>query len=253
MSYFDLNWKNYTKILSDLALEESWSNKTYPHNGILANYLYYTYQRLNSERKVVYTKNYAIFNTGLYNKYYEPLYAFQQFSKILFLNDYWLEKKNILERPEPANYFTDPELLIYDYHYPIDIEYEEILCYEENIEKFPLDILNNHDMLYIMKKAVENIKNRLKTDYKIAIPQYYDRKIQLLLPLCLYTEDHPDLAISVTRIDGKYTGHNILTLDQAYNNARMIARLDNTWLDQNSHFKNIIQNIDINQTYRSAI
>lgn len=42
-------------------------------------------------------------------------------------------------------------------------------------------------------------KKKISANYKLAIPQYYEGKIQLLLPLCLMSDDKPDVAIAVTK------------------------------------------------------
>ncbi|VYT65531.1 Uncharacterised protein [Collinsella aerofaciens] len=52
--------------------------------------------------------------------------------------------------------------------------------------------------------------------------QFYDGRIQLLLPLCL-TGDKPELALTIQREDGFYAARTCLTLDMAYNNARLIC------------------------------
>lgn len=38
------------------------------------------------------------------------------------------------------------------------------------------------------------------------------------------------IAIAVTKKDNCYQGHTCLTLDMAYNNARLIAKPENNWL-----------------------
>ena len=65
-----------------------------------------------------------------------------------------------------------------------------------------------------------------------AVPQYYKGKIQLLVPICLINENAPDLALVVSKNEfgNQYLGHTCLTLDMAYNNARLIARPDSSWL-----------------------
>lgn len=74
------------------------------------------------------------------------------------------------------------------------------------------------------------MKKKVSANYKLAIPQYYDGKIQLLLPLCLMSDDIPDIAIAVTKKENSYQGHTCLTLDMAYNNARLIAKPESNWL-----------------------
>ena len=230
MSYFDLDWKDYTNKLAQLTLDECWSNKTYPDNGILTNYIAKTYERLHSERKIVFGTNYALFNTGLYTKYYEEIYAYQTRSDILFLTAYELSSLGITERPERADYFNKPELLIFDWHYPIDIQYKHILDDERNKERLPKEFLQSNNMINILNGAIETMKKRVSCNYRLAIPQYYDGKIQLLLPLCLMSDSKPDVAIAVTRKENCYQGHTCLTLEMAYNNARVITKPESNWL-----------------------
>lgn len=230
MSYFDLDWKDYTNKLAQLTLDECWSNETYPDNGILTNYIVKTYERLHSERKIIFGTNYALFNTGLYTKYYEEIYAYQTRSDILFLTAYELSSIGITERPDRANYFSKPELLIFDWHYPIDIQYKHILDDERNKERLPKEFLQSNNMINILNGAIETMKKRVSCNYRLAIPQYYDGKIQLLLPLCLMSDSKPDVAIAVTRKENCYQGHTCLTLEMAYNNARVITKPESNWL-----------------------
>ena len=233
MAYFKVNWNKYTEQLMQIADQEIWSNSTYPNNGILSNYLVKTYDKLISEKKVIIGESYALFNTGLFTKYYEPIYAYQTGKEISFLTAYELGSIGVLERPERANYFEHPELLVFDWHFPIDIQFDHILDDEKNKLRLPDGFLNKENKVCILTGAIELMKKRISANYKLAIPQYYDGKIQLLLPLCLDTDDGiPNLALAVTKKETCYQGHTCLTLDMAYNNARLIAKPENNWLTQ---------------------
>ena len=232
MAFFTVNWNNYTEQLSQIAATENWSNSTYPNNGILANYIVKTYNKLQSERKIVIGQNYALFNTGLFTKYYEPIYAYQTGSEISFLTAYELSNIGVSDRPERANYFEKPELLLFDWHYPIDAYYKHILDDERNKSRLPKEFLESNNMVNILNGAIDTMKKRVSSNYKLAIPQYYDGKIQLLLPLCLMSDNKPDIAIAVTKKETCYQGHTCLTLDMAYNNARLIAKPESNWLSQ---------------------
>lgn len=232
MAYFKVNWNNYTEQLSKIADTENWSNTTYPNNGILANYLVKTYDKLTSEKKIIIGQNHALFNTGLFTKYHEPIYAYQTGTDISFLTAYELSTIGISDRPERANYFEKPELLLFDWHYPIDVYYKHILDDERNKGRLPKEFLNSNNMVNILNGAIDTMKKRVSSNYKLAIPQYYDGKIQLLLPLCLMSDDKPDVAIAVTKKETCYQGHTCLTLDMAYNNARLIAKPESNWLSQ---------------------
>ena len=84
MAYFQVNWNKYTDELARVAAPENWSNPTYPNKGILANYIVKTYDKLSAEHKIAIGKDYALFNTGLFTKYYEPIYVYQSESDISF-------------------------------------------------------------------------------------------------------------------------------------------------------------------------
>lgn len=232
MAYFKVNWNKYTEQLSQIASPETWTNNTYPNNGILANYIVKTYDKLVSEKKIIIGQNHALFNTGLFTKYYEPIYAYQSGTEISFLTAYELSSIGISDRPERANYFEKPELLLFDWHYPIDVYYKHILDDERNKSRLPKDFLESNNMVNILNGAIDTMKKRISSNYKLAIPQYYEGKIQLLLPLCLMSDDKPDVAIAVTKKETCYQGHTCLTLDMAYNNARLIAKPESNWLSQ---------------------
>ena len=232
MAYFKVNWNKYTEQLSQIALAENWSNNTYPNNGILTNYIVKTYDKLTSEKKIIIGQNFALFNTGLFTKYYEPIYAYQTGTEISFLTAYEISSIGISNRPERANYFEKPELLLFDWHYSIDIHYEHILDDERNKSRLPKEFLESNNIVNILNGAIDTMKKRISSNYKLAIPQYYEGKIQLLLPLCLMSDDKPDVAIAVTKKDTCYQGHTCLTLDMAYNNARLIAKPESNWLSQ---------------------
>ena len=232
MAYFKVNWNKYTEQLSQIADKENWSNNTYPNNGILANYIVKTYHKLTSEKKIIIGQDYALFNTGLFNKYYDPIYVHQTGTEISFLTGYELSNIGITDRPERANYFEKPELLLFDWHYPIDVYYKHILDDEKNKNRLPQEFLNSDNKINIINGALDTMKKRVSANYKLAIPQYYEGKIQLLLPLCLMSDNKPDVAIAVTKKNNCYQGHTCLTLDMAYNNARLIAKPESNWLSQ---------------------
>lgn len=230
MSYFQVNWNRYTDQLSQKAYSENWSNKTYPNKGILANYIVKTHDKLTSDKKITIGQDYALFNTGLFNKYYDQIYAYQSDTEIQFLTGYELGRIGIKERPERANYFGQPELLLFDWHYPIDVHYTHILDDERNKQRLPKEFLKSANKINILNGALDSMKKKVSANYKLAVPQYYEGKIQLLLPLCLMSDTKPDVAIAVTKKDNSYQGHTCLTLDMAYNNARLIAKPESNWL-----------------------
>ncbi|MDE6435454.1 MAG: DUF3825 domain-containing protein [Lachnospiraceae bacterium] len=231
MVFFKVNWNDYTDTLSKLAAPEIWSNNTYPNNGILANYMVHTFEKLKSEQNIVTTKDYGLFNTGLFTKYYDPIYAYQYGSNpVEFLTSYKLGGLGIDKYPERANYFEQPELLLFDWHYKINVFYEHILEDPDNRKRIPKEILERTDIINTLNGSIDTMKKRVSANYKLAIPQYFGGQIQLLLPLCLRSDNIPDLALVVTKAGHTYQGHTCITLDMAYNNARLIAKPESNWL-----------------------
>ena len=79
INLFDFTYcGDYNRQIQNLArmVPEKWSFSDTEDNGILKGYLEHTFKRLYEEKKVWERKNYAIFNTGLFNYYYQPIYAY---------------------------------------------------------------------------------------------------------------------------------------------------------------------------------
>lgn len=235
MAFFNVNWNDYKDAIIKEIMSETWSNDTYPDNGMLVNYMVHTFKKLKSEKKVIETKDYGLFNTGLFSEFYQPIFAYAVPNKpISFLTPYELGNIGIDEYPERANYFEDPSLLLFDWHYKINIHYKHILDDIKNIKRLPEEIQNNKNILNNLNGSIDTMKKKVSANYKLAIPQYFDNKIQLLLPLCLQSDDVPDLALVVTKVGKVYQGHTCITLDMAYNNARLIAKPESNWLNANN-------------------
>jgi hypothetical protein len=172
--------------------------------------------------------------------------------------------------PERAHYFEKPSDLLYDVLQPSP-EYDLDHIINERIHRFPSEFLQRYlpksmevldpfgmngdergeyekrlsaavakdriaymDIKTRIDHAIALAIKRVTWNFKTAVPQYYPKTqgLQLLLPLCLASEDHVDLAFAVERGDaGAYLGHTVLPLDWAYSNARLICRPDSDWLE----------------------
>lgn len=67
----------------------------------------------------------------------------------------------------------------------------------------------------------------------MVVPQFYNGEIQFLMPVYLGTEfsGKPDFALVLALDESNiYLGTTILTVEMAYQNARLIAKPDNPWL-----------------------
>lgn len=242
--YNYMYWGDYNKRMEELAVltKEKWSFDERNDNSILKNYMKYTYWKLESENKVIRTKYYTLFNTGLFTPLYEPIYvygvkaAFGSITEWEFSNyytEYELGNLGIIELPDRANYFEDPSLLIFNTNCKINIQYKHILEDEENKNRL-YSILgdDNINIVSLLRGEIEIVKKKVAANYKIAVPQYFSGNIQLLLPLCLLDGVNPDLALVVSKSASGdvYQGHTCLTLEMAYNNARLIAKPETNWL-----------------------
>jgi hypothetical protein len=232
--------------LASLAEEESWeyTKSSSKHNKpILYNYIHYTYQRIADEGKISVSSddNYLCFNTGLLTPNQEPIFVFctqntnnNSATKWFFVG--WRRKGEqdmsyFSELPEIASYFSDASVLVYDWNKELRVNIEHVIS--DNKERFPDQLKNMSD--YFLKNVLDGAINsaieRVKRNYKVAVPQYYRGKTQLLLPLCLSKPNIADLALVVTEQDNFYRASTCLTLDMAINNARLLSKPDRDWLN----------------------
>lgn len=244
MNLFDFTYcGNYNRQIQKLAAmtPEKWSFGDSNDNGVLKGYLEQTFKRLYEEGKVLEENRYAIFHTGLFNHYYQPVYAYfvpnivpdrQKWFLEGFYTEYHLLKARITTLPKRAQYVSDTSELVFDTSLSIVPQYEHIFGEEENAQRLPENVRNSEMKVQLFDGALRQTKRMLEADYKTAIPQYYNHSIQLLIPICLQNPGKPDLALACMKTpDGsRYLGRTCLTLRMAYHNARLLARLDGSWL-----------------------
>lgn len=240
--YTYMIWGDYNRRmeeLASLAIPEQWSFTGRSDNGILKNYLKYTFWKLREENKIVANENYTLFNTGLFTSYYEPIYIYGEANDgdepgwmfKGFLTEYELGALGIGEYPERADYFSDPTLLVFDWHCKINVQYKHILEDEENKSRLPQDVVNSDMSLEILKGVIDTAIKRVMANYKLAVPHYFKKQIQLMIPLYFGKNDRPDLALVLSKMPGGYyQAHTCLTMDMAYLDARLIAKPESNWL-----------------------
>ncbi len=236
--------------LSQLAREERWDylndRQNIPHQ-ILVNYINHTFMRLSElnsqfpDSGYIYENNDLFcFDTGLFTKNFEPIYALlipnePNYSAKWVLKGFYkksaYELRKVDKLPVRASYFDNFEDLIYDTRLDLRINIDHILDDERNKLRIPQVYrdLPNLPMLFL-GSAIEYAKVRIKENYKAAVPQYFNGSIQFLIPISLGDPSVVDLSLAVGKEGGIYTGHTCLTLDMAYNNARLIAKPESDWL-----------------------
>lgn len=235
--------------LARMAQPEKWNYQNSNEKNILYNYLCFTYDRIKQEEKISYSVDgkCMCFNTGLLtnngadiyayfventNQYAKPgqnwyLYGFKQRTD--------REMAGFQEFPEIADYFTKPADFIYDKKLNLDVDLDHVI--DDNYDRFvEIGLGDKYIIKGLLYSAVDQIVNKVKRNYKLAIPQYYtdkvnnESKIQLLLPLFMRNKDVADLALVVDKNKYSYIGKTILPLEWAYVNSRRIVKPDVDWL-----------------------
>lgn len=236
------NFHDQIEELKALAMREDWDYKSRPLgcNPILENYVKHTFMKLKEENKILEQGNYAVFNVGLVTDLQEEIYALMQRNKKpgstipwFFIGWRKASDRDLMKfstLPETANYFNSASDLIYDTKLELRTNVNHII--DDNITRFPASLqkIDRYQLSVILEGTIKDAIRRIKRNYKTAVPQYYNHKIQLLLPLCLTSKATADLALVIEKENGVYRGATCLTLDMAINNARLLAKPDDEWL-----------------------
>lgn len=231
--------------LKELAEQENWdyvNTQDDHHLPILYNYIQYTYKRLSEEGKLLVSENgqFLTFNTGLVTANQEPIYSFSNTNRNDEADQPWFfqgwkrkgeyDMTKFTELPLMAHYFDDPSLLVMDARLDLRTNIEHIVSHNKERFPEPYKSMDDYGVQTLIKGAVDNAKERVRRNYKTAIPHFHRGRVQLLLPLCLSNPNIADLALVVEKHETFYRASTCLTLDMAYNNARQLARPDRDWL-----------------------
>lgn len=231
--------------LAGMAEPENWGDpdaEGHVH-PVLHSYLQYTFIRVQDQNKIAMSpaNDKACFNTGLVTPNQEFIYAFfvpnarPETGVAWYLQAFCRESDRSLSDfdalPEMATYFDDPRELLYDARCELRVNYDHII--DEHRERFPepfRSMADSYQLQIAFRGAIEHAKKRVRRNYKTAVPQFYQARLQLLLPICMTNPANADLALAVERHQDVYRAATCLTLEMAYNNARLLARPDGDWL-----------------------
>lgn len=248
-------WETPYSKLASMAKNEDWSFKRpefraqYPNESfpILTNYLNYTFMRLQAEGKIAYSKekDKACFNTGLQTPRGKDIFATffrnrnaeernqPDWTLYSFVDSYSEKLSPFHPLPELAKYIIDVKDLVFNTDYIIEPNLDHFLKHNES--RLPEALQGNLVMAEnVINGAIQSLKGLILRNYKVAIPHWYEDKMQLLLPLVLSNEEGiADLALVVERDDQRriYRGKTILTMDMAYVDARLITKPADEWLN----------------------
>lgn len=254
------SWNKDLQFLAGLADGEDWTlseadataNKFRHIDAkyrMLDNYLVFTFAKLLNERLLAESpseKNLHLyvdektmaFDTGLrtagayeaifavFNRNIKPDRQPWHFYGFFKKSDYQLNEINVL--PQPASY----DDLTYQRDWEFRIDYDHILDDARHILRMPesLQTDENHWLLRnAFIGAVEIARRQAVANRDLVVLTFYQDKVQLLLPLAI-TANQPQLALVLLPRGEYYSAPTVLTMEMAYNDARLIAKPAANWL-----------------------
>lgn len=251
------NWYLQLDTLAELALPEPWkfrnpnySSKNYD-TPILERYVHTIFRKqvidYNSERDPEKAAEYlhvenelCCLHTGLYTKHYKAIYAcFERNKKKDSILEWYFNGfadelspllKYITPLPKKPSYYMAQNGVNFNPEWPIRVNVDHILGDPENVGRLPSDIREARNLPLLLETAVELARRKTVVEPNLVVPQGYQGKVQFLLPICLSDMEQPDLAMTLTVMNGYYLASTCLTLEMAYLNARLLARPVSPWL-----------------------
>jgi len=218
--------------------------------GILYRYLTHMYEKLKADNLILFTqkpdsngKIWMYWHTGLFDTEYDDMiFVAQKYADSEYPTFYFskFEKRSVIakytEVPQRANFFEHREMLVFDPTYNIDYNINHLV--EDNIDRFPdfFKTMEKTQQEYFLDGAIKQAVKRVYSNFTEAAPSYYEGRICFLLPLYLKDRnaDLPDLVLAVSQnsvnTPNKYYGHTCLTLQMAYNDARLICKPLQHWI-----------------------
>lgn len=198
-------------------------------------------------------KHRVCINTGLVDKFNSDIYVIDLdyeekdiYKKNLIMIDgksqlvkQGFSKESIIKMPKPVKFYENRSELIFEgtiEDFDIDniIRLEHII--EERRHRFP-DVYKDIPADVLCSKIRASVISAVRMserDYKYFVPMYSFKYscIQYLIPVYLDKSigDIPELSAVIGMSNGFYCVYTVLNTDDAYNNARLISKPDNTWL-----------------------
>jgi hypothetical protein len=241
-------WTDGQRFLEEvaaMAITERWTYQDYPSrqpHPILKCFLEHTQARLKLQDRIIRTDGHALFNTGLINKFFKEIYVVTEIDpevpnrlvnpRPVLENDRVILDTFRNKKPEMVTFFSRITDVIFDPELEINTDDSHIV--EENFDRIPevYRQMRKSQIFALFQAAVQFARVMAARNYKLIVPHVYRGKIQFLMPIYLSGEfaGPPDLALVLEKIGDCYRGNTILTLDMAYQNARLIARPEASWL-----------------------
>ena len=258
--YFE-NIDECQTFLEDIAqatIPESWKyrNKTTViKHPILKSYLETVFVRLKKENKVLKSNDgkYIIFNTNLLNKFFQDIYIIAEVHAAddieVYMKPIRTSKESYAELrrygfegmvPEPPKFFDNVNEVIFNTSWMIDKNYDSLThIIEQRKDRFPANMRDQNPYTLARKlyDAIDYAVAIAHRKYKYIVPIYYPKydRISFLMPIFLdgTYNTSPDFALVLqTDAENKiYITRTILDLETGYQDARLVAKPDESWLN----------------------
>lgn len=252
-------WNNHLADLARMALPEPWAFRSgfapfarCSDYAILERLVNATYYALVVERANVpdeaaaneyihISQEWACFNTGLLSQHYQKIYAVFQRNKREGVVPDWFFKGWHDESAPYMRHVSEPPLRPFDNvltdisafqpKWKVRMNVDHILTDEDNLERVPMPYRTMRNLSLLLETAATRARREATTCPSLVVPQFYNGKVQYLLPLCLDDPTHTDLVMALQPMEGGYyLCSTCLTPEMAYCNARLLGRPTAPWL-----------------------
>ena len=255
---------NFLRQIEKEAIKENWKLKSHEKSKIsypvLSSYLAFTFYKLVTEYqcfrkdrpdkvKLGFSNDgkFVAFNSNLLDRHWGEIYICGELktngddlliykprrcTRLELTNRYHIQLSS--STLKPAEFFTDINDVVYHADWPVEKEnftkYEH--CIKRLQERYPDREITSKEL----NSAIEISIKLAQRNYKLIVPMYYpaEKRIQFLMPLYFGdAETLPDCALVLSPMNEAtkyYMPETIFDLDQAYMDARLIAKPDSEWL-----------------------
>jgi CheY-like chemotaxis protein len=235
-SLFDFGFIFFpTKLseLADLALKEEWDDGWGTDKPILKNYLNHTFLRLQYEKKIFISTDsaYAVFNTGLVDAVYQPIFAFFTRNKRanarqpFFLTSFCRagdpgDGQRIIRlfgrTPDAAEYFNDPADTVYDLSKGAPhVNWDHIF---DNIDRLPVAFITRYAPEGFPVRDPETLDEETAARYKQSLQAAIQSDLQCRRDMTSRFQSAIDIAMRRVRwsfrtaVPSYYSTHNQINL-----------------------------------------
>lgn len=259
--YFDSidDCQAFLDDIAKAAIPESWRYKNKQsaiNHPILKSYLETIFVKLNKEGKVIKSTDgkHVIFNTNLLDKFFHAIYIIAEVQEAEDLEVYMCPRRTAEEsyrdfkkygfpediKPTSPKFFEEVNEVIFNPSWKIDKNYNALThIIEQRIDRFPAHMRTKDSYLLARKlyDAIEYAVAIAQRNYKYIVPIYYPKynRISFLMPIFLEGtyNAYPDFALVLqTDAENKmYIARTILDLETGYQDARLVAKPDESWLN----------------------